>query len=131
MSEDSNKNLLGGLDTLNTTGGYLYTSNSSNPTLSIYDGGTTTISSWHNSIEFKDEYKVCNHRFKLKRSLSFEELNLITNITLNGTKYYDLMIENGLVLNGDFKEVIEPLIEIIKRNEKIGSVLKNKKDEKC
>ena len=76
-------------------------------------------------------YNIGGIDVEFNRSLTFEEVMLIVGIDVNGTKYYHSMIKNGITLNGDLKEKIEPIIKVLERKEKLGSILKNKEDEKC
>ena len=76
-------------------------------------------------------YNISGIDVEFNRSLTFEEVSLVVGIDVNGTKYYHSMIKNGITLNGDLKEKIEPIIKVLERKEKLGSILKNKEDEKC
>lgn len=109
----------------NITNDNIYTSNGALTVGSSITSGCITISTP------KYDYKLCGHKFKLDRPLSMDEATLIANISINGIRYYNLMVENGMELYGDLKEAIEPILKVIERNEKIGSILKNNKNEKC
>lgn len=108
----------------NNTSDAIYTSNGIVSGSSI-TSGCITISTP------KYDYKLCGYKFKLDRPLSMDEATLIANISINGIRYYNLMVENGMELYGDLKEALEPILKVIERNEKIGSILKNNKNEKC
>ena len=101
--------------------------------ISITPGGTsyTSYTSGDINISTTNVYNIDGIEVKFDRNLTFEEISLIVGIDINGSKYYHSMIKNGVSLTGDLKEKIEPIIKVLERKEKLGSILKNKEDEKC
>ena len=93
--------------------------------------GATSYTSGDINISTTNSYNIGGIDVEFDRSLTFEEVSLIVGIDINGTKYYHSMIKNGCTLYGDLKEKIEPIIKALERKEKLGSILKNKEDEKC
>ena len=93
--------------------------------------GATSYTSGDINISTTNSYNIGGVDVEFDRSLNFEEVSLIVGIDINGTKYYHSMIKNGITLYGDLKEKIEPIIKVLERKEKLGSILKNKEDEKC
>ncbi len=100
--------------------------------ISITSGGTSYTSYTTGDINISaNSYNIGGIDVEFYRTLTFEEVQLIVGIDINGTKYYHSMIKNGVTLYGDLKEKIEPIIKVLERKEKLGSILKNKEDEKC
>lgn len=123
-----------------TTNNGVYSITSSNLIMdtSTCTGASYTITSGSGTSYTSADINISNTVYNIggidvefNRSLTFEEVMLIVGIDVNGTKYYHSMIKNGITLNGDLKEKIEPIIKVLERKEKLGSILKNKEDEKC
>lgn len=122
-----------------TTSSGIYSTTSSGVITSTYTGlsnlsigpGVTSYTSGDINISTTNSYNIGGIDVEFDRSLTFEEVSLIVGIDINGTKYYNSMIKNGITLYGDLKEKIEPIIKALERKEKLGSILKNKENEKC
>ena len=71
-------------------------------------------------------YTLDGHTFYMDRYLNYEEVNCIINLTLNGTRYYDLLVENGITLQYDLLEKIDPIIKMMRRKEKARNILDKK-----
>ena len=140
-NNNNTKNNTKGVNICNTNNGIYSTTSSDVITstytgsnnISITSGGTsyTSYTSGDINISTTNSYNIGGIDVKFDRSLNFEEVSLIVGIDINGTKYYYSMIKNGITLYGDLKEKIEPIIKVLERKEKLGSILKNKEDEKC
>ena len=140
-NSNNTKNNTKGVNICNTNNGIYSTTSSDVITstytgsnnISITSGGTsyTSYTSGDINIPTTNVYNIDGIEVKFDRSLTFEEVSLIVGIDINGTKYYHSMIKNGVSLHGDLKEKIEPIIKVLERKEKLGSILKNKEDEKC
>lgn len=143
MSKISNKN---SNNTNNTKGvsvsninNNIYSTTSSDVITSTYTGlnnisitsGGTSYTSGDINISTTNSYNIGGIDVEFDRSLTFEEVSLIVGIDINGTKYYNSMIKNGITLYGDLKKKIEPIIKALERKEKLSSILKNKENEKC
>ena len=124
---------------ISTTNNGIYSTTSSDVITSTYavpnnlsiTSVATPYTSGDINISTTNSYNIGGVDVEFDRSLTFEEVSLIVGIDVNGTKYYHSMIKNGITLNGDLKEKIEPIIKVLERKEKLGSILKNKEDEKC
>jgi hypothetical protein len=124
---------------ISTTNNGIYSTTSSDVITSTYavpnnlsiTSVATSYTSGDINISTTNSYNIGGVDVEFDRSLTFEEVSLIVGIDVNGTKYYHSMIKNGITLNGDLKEKIEPIIKVLERKEKLGSILKNKEDEKC
>tara|TARA_X000000368_G_scaffold178970_1_gene141283 strand:+ start:3477 stop:3920 length:444 start_codon:yes stop_codon:yes gene_type:complete len=140
-NSNNTKNNTKGVNICNTNNG-IYSTTSSDVITSTYTGsnnisitsGRTSYTSYTSgdiNISTTNSYNIGGIDVKFDRNLTFEEVQLIVGIDINGTKYYHSMIKNGITLYGDLKEKIEPIIKVLERKEKLGSILKNKEDEKC
>ena len=140
-NSNNTKNNTKGVNICNTNNGIYSTTSSDVITstytglnnISITPGGTsyTSYTSGDINISTTNVYNIDGIEVKFDRNLTFEEISLIVGIDINGSKYYHSMIKNGVSLTGDLKEKIEPIIKVLERKEKLGSILKNKEDEKC
>lgn len=143
MSKISNKNSNNtnntkGVSVSNINNG-IYSTTSSDVITSTYTGLSnisigpvvTSYTSGDINISTTNSYNIDGIEVKFDRNLTFEEISLIVGIDINGTKYYNSMIKNGITLYGDLKEKIEPIIKALERKEKLSSILKNKENEKC
>lgn len=143
MSKISNKNSNNtnntkGVSVSNINNG-IYSTTSSDVITSTYTGLSnisigpvvTSYTSGDINISTTNSYNIDGIGVKFDRNLTFEEISLIVGIDINGTKYYNSMIKNGITLYGDLKEKIEPIIKALERKEKLSSILKNKENEKC
>ena len=124
---------------ISTTNNGIYSTTSSDVITSTYavpnnlsiTSVATPYTSGDINISTTNSYNIGGVDVEFDRSLTFEEVSLIVGIDVNGTKYYHSMIKNGITLNGDLKEKIEPIIKVLERKEKLSSILKNKENEKC
>lgn len=137
-NSNNTKNNTKGVNIATTNNG-VYSTTSSDVITSTYtgldnivitSGGGTSYTSADINI-YNTVYNIGGIDVEFNRSLTFEEVSLVVGIDVNGTKYYHSMIKNGITLNGDLKEKIEPIIKVLERKEKLSSILKNKEDEKC
>ena len=104
----------------------------------ILSTGTSTITSntsgvyvtsdntYYSSYSTTREYTLDDHKFTMDRYLCYEEVSFIVNLTLNGTRYYDLSVENGINLQYDLLEKIDPIIKMMRRKEKARNILDKK-----
>ncbi len=130
-NSNNTKNNTKGVNIATTNNG-VYSTTSSDVITSTYTGlNNISITSGGINISTTSVYNIDGIEVKFDRNLTFEEISLIVGIDINGTKYYHSMIKNGITLYGDLKEKIEPIIKVLERKEKLGSILKNKEDEKC
>jgi len=82
---------------------------------------TTTYLSGH-------KYTLDGNKFETDWELSGVDIMFLTNIEINGYRFYEIAIEKGLVISDEFKSKLEPIIKLMKRKETVNKVLKERKD---
>lgn len=90
-----------------------------------YGNNTITISPYSsfNYIPSKIIYEVMGEKIEIEGNYTFEVASLLSSITVNGWKYYEEMLKNGLILTGDLKNNLERMYLQNLRDQKIKDIL--------
>jgi len=92
-------------------------------TITLASGSYFTLS------QPKVKYTLMGETFEVEGNYSFDVSSFISLITVNGWRYYEEMLKNGISLTGDLKENIERMYLQHNRDQKIKDILETKNEE--
>jgi hypothetical protein len=102
---------------------------------SLNSGNNNTITIANPNINYsggyiisqpKCKYVVMGVEFEVEGYQSFETASFLSLITVNGWRYYEEMLKNGVNVYGEVKDVLERLYLEHTRDKKINDILETK-----
>ena len=88
----------------------------------------TNVSGYFNTqySTSKIKYTIFGEEIEVNGYYNFETASFISLLTINGWKYYEEMIKNGMYLDGELNIEIEKRYLIYRRDQKIDNILETK-----
>lgn len=95
-----------------------------------YPSSTITIAgSYFNISQPKVKYTIMGEEIEVDGNYTYEISSFLSLITVNGWRYYEEMLKNGIYLTGDLKSHLERMYIHHQRDQKIKDILETKTEE--